>query len=391
MPKKLRDLLNKINAKKQEVKDLANENKIEEAKAAKSELKELQDKFDVLYDLYEEEEPEKVEPIKDKAKEGTKDTAKVAFAKAARNGFQVQNSMNSGVGAEGGYTVPEDILTEINIYRESKKSLKDLVRVVPVTTDKGSRVFKKRSQQTGFAKVGQSGKITKKNTPQFEKIEYEIEKYAGFFPVTNELLEDSDQNIAATLIQWIGDESRVTANKLILEVLQAKEEVLLNGIDSMKTALNVKLGSAFKATSKVITNDDGLNWLDTLKDSDGKYLLQPDAITPMQMWLAVGGTKIPVEVYPNEDMPSKENKIPFILGDLNEAIVFWDRKVMNIKLSDSASIGDLNAFEEDLTLFRAIEREDVTLRDDKAFVNGYIQITAKEAKQLGLTENKSEE
>jgi hypothetical protein len=45
---------------------------------------------------------------------------------------------------------------------------------------------------------------------------------------------------------------------------------------------------------------------------------------------------------------------------------------MNIKTSDVAAIGDLNAYEEDLTLFRAIEREDVTQRDAAAFVNGRV-------------------
>lgn len=93
------------------------------------------------------------------------------------------------------------------------------------------------------------------------------------------------------------------------------------------------------------------------------------------MWLCAGVTKVPVEVIPNDDMPTSENKIPMIIGDLKEGIVFWDRQLMNIKMSDIASIGDLNAFEEDLTLFRAIEREDVTKKDDKAFVNGYIDIT----------------
>ena len=54
MNKELRELLDKINAKKSEVKNLANENKIEEAKAAKKELIDLQAKFDVLYDLEDE-------------------------------------------------------------------------------------------------------------------------------------------------------------------------------------------------------------------------------------------------------------------------------------------------------------------------------------------------
>lgn len=375
MPKELRELLDKINAKKAEVKNFVAENKIEEAKSSKEELKNLQDKFDVLYDLYEEQKENNEEGIKDKAKEKTKENSVKEFANAARNGFRVSNKMSVGSKLDGGYTVPEDILTSINTYRESKKSLKDLVTVEKVTTNKGSRTFKKRAQQTGFAKVGEGGKIQKNATPQFERLDYEIDKYAGYFPVTNELLEDSDENIVNTLVQWIGDESRVTANKLILEVIKTKGETQLAGLDDIKKALNVTLGSAFKSTSKVITNDDGLHYLDTLKDADDKYILQPDPVTPMEMWLCAGATKVPVEVIPNADMPTSENKIPMIIGDLKEGIVFWDRQLMNIKMSDIASIGDLNAFEEDLTLFRAIEREDVTKKEDKAFVNGYIDVT----------------
>lgn len=376
MNKELKDLLKQINNKKQEVKNLANENKIEEAKAAKEELKKMQAKFDTLYDLDEEHDnAEKDDAIKNGKKiKGEQDSIK-EFANAARNGFKVNNKMSSGSDADGGYTVPEDIRTQIETYRQSKKSLRDLVTVIPVKTDKGSRTYKKRAQQTGFVKVGEGGKIGKKATPQFERKSYEIEKYAGYFPVTNELLDDSDQNITGTLIEWIGDESRVTSNKLILEAIKTKTETELTGLDDIKKALNVTLGSAFKTTSKVVTNDDGLHYLDTLKDADGKYILQPDPITPMQMWLCAGASKVPVEVYPNTDMPTTENKIPFIIGDLKEGIMFWDRKQMNIKMSDIAVIGDLNAFEEDLTLFRAIEREDVTTKDDEAFVNGYISNT----------------
>ena len=375
MPKELRELLDQINAKKAEVKNFVAENKIEEAKASKEELKNLQDKFDVLYDLYEEQKENNEEGIKDKAKEKTSENSVKEFANAARNGFKISNKMSVGSKVDGGYTVPEDILTDINIYREAKKSLKDLVTVEKVTTNKGSRTFKKRSQQTGFTKVGEGGKIGAGSTPQFERLDYEIDKYAGYFPVTNELLEDSDANIVNTLVQWIGDESRVTANKLILAAIKTKSETKLEGLDDIKKALNVTLGSAFKATSKVITNDDGLHYLDTLKDADGKYILQPDPITPMAMWLCAGATKVPVEVIPNTDMPTSEYKIPMIIGDLKEGIIFWDRQLMNIKMSDIASIGELNAFEEDLTLFRAIEREDVTTKDNNAFVNGYIDIT----------------
>lgn len=378
MNKKLLELLDSINSKKQEVKDLVTAGNLENAKKAKEELKNLQEQFDLLKDIEDDDvtnaagrlKTGTAVPIQDKNPEKE-------FADAARRGFR--NAMNEGTASEGGYTVPEDIQTRINTYREAKASLIDLVDVENVTTNKGSRTFKKRSQQTGFQKVGEGGKIPGKNTPQFERISYEIEKYAGYFPTTNELLEDSDANITGTLVSWIGDESRVTRNKIILGVINEKEKTELKGLDDIKKTLNVTLGQAFKPTSRIVTNDDGLQYLDTLKDNEGKYLLQPNPAQPMQMVLCAGATRISVFVIPNADLPSDTEtagtrKIPMIIGDLKEGIKFFDRKQLTIMTSNIASAGDLNAFEEDLTLFRAIEREDCKMKDPQAFVNGVITI-----------------
>ena len=379
MNKELLELLNQINLKKTEVKNLANEGKLEEAKKAKQELKDLQEKFDLLKDITDDAAGSMREKVKDgKADPVQKKDSTKEFADAARRGFR--NSMNEGTPADGGYTVPEDIQTRINEYREAKASLIDLVSVEPVTTNKGSRTYKKRSQQTGFTKVGEGAKIPGGSTPQFERIDYEIDKYAGYFPVTNELLEDSDANIANTLIAWIGDESRVTRNKIILGVIATKAKTTLAGLDDIKKALNVTLGQAFKATSRLVTNDDGLQYLDTLKDNDGKYILQPNPAQPMEMVVCAGATRIPVFVIPNADMPSdtataKTRKIPMIIGDLKEAVQFFDRKQLTIMTSNVASAGTLNAFEEDLTLFRAIEREDCEAKDMEAIVNGEVTIT----------------
>lgn len=378
MNKKLLELLDKINNKKVEVRSLVDQGKIEEAKAAKNELKKLQDEFDILKDI----DDTAVTNLENNTNKGVnlnqkKDSVK-EFADAARKGFR--NSMNEGTAADGGYTVPEDIQTRINERRAAKFSLVDLVDVEVVTTNKGSRTYKKRAQQTGFTKVGEGAKIPAGNTPQFERVGYEIEKYTGYYPVTNELLEDSDANIADALIIWIGDESRVTRNRIIRDVIKEKEETAIASLDDIKKILNVTLGQAFKPTSKVITNDDGLQWLDTLKNDKGEYLLQPSPSNPMDLVLCAGATRVPVKVIPNGDMPSDtatkgNRKIPMIIGDLKEGIKFWDRKKTTLTTSNTAVAGTLNAFEEDLTIFRAIEREDCKTKDDAAFVNGVLTIT----------------
>lgn len=375
----IEELLAAIEAKKSQVKDLVNKNDIAGATAAKEELKELQAKLDLLIDL----DDEATEDMRNKIDKGTatpaapNNSAK-EFANAARNGFPV-NSMSEGSSADGGYTVPQDIQTKIEKYRDSKSSLRDLVRVKPVRTNEGKQTFKKRTQQTGFIKVGEGGKIGAKATPQFERKEWKIDKYAGYFPVTNELLADTDANIEAELIEWIGDESRVTGNKMILEVINKKNKTVFAGLDDIKKAINITLGSAFKSTSRIVTNDDGLQWLDTLKDNDNNYMLRNYPADPMKMYICAGAITIPIEVYPNADMPSDtetegKRKIPMIIGDLYEYAELKDRKQLTIKTSDVAVIGDLNAYEEDLTLWRAIERETVMIRDDAAIVNGQIVI-----------------
>lgn len=379
MTKEMRDLLAKIETKTVLAKSFMadGENKdVSKAKAILAEIKELEDEYETAKALYERDKtnntPTDGEIEKTKKSKSWSDVVK-AFAESARNGFRVK-AMNEGTPADGGYTVPEDITTKINEYRDAKASLLSLVRVEKVKTNSGARTFKKKAQYTGFSVVGEGGKISAINTPQFERLTYAIKKRAGYLPVTNELLADTDANITQTIIEWFGDESRVTANKAIIDVIMGVDETALNGLDDIKKALNVTLGQAYKATSVIVTNDDGLQYLDTLKDKDDNYVLSASPADPMKLVLCAGTTTVPVKVIPNSDLASAENKIPMFIGDLNEAIAYFDRAQLSIKQSDVAVIGDLNAYEEDLTLFRGIERNDVVLRDADAIVNGYITV-----------------
>lgn len=384
MNKKMRELLSQIEEKTTKAKVYLEDGDTEKANASLDEAQKLKEQYEAEKRLYEMTKETNTPSDKElEAQKGQKQeiSSEKAFADAARRGFKA--TMTEGTNADGGYTVPEDIRTRVETYRDSKESLLKYVRVEKVTTDKGARTFKARANQTGFTKVAEAGTIGAGTTPTFERIEYDIDKYAAYYPVTNELLADSDANITNILTEWIGDESRVTANKLILEQIKTNTATeIKNGVDGIKKVLNQTLGSAFKPTSKIFTNDDGLQYLDTLKDSDGDYLLQPNPTDPMKMQLCAGASVIPVVVIPNADMPtddttdasSSKSRIPMIIGDLKEGIVYWDRQMLSLMMSTVASAGSLNAFEQDLTLIRAIEREDVTPRDKKAFVNGYISI-----------------
>lgn len=391
MNKRMRELLALIETKTKEARSFMDgENKdVAKAKALLDEVDQLKAEYEAEQRLFEAEKQEAEQnPEAEKATKGKASAEDVikAFGADAKAGFKTNRGgeltkdgevgmMNEGVPAEGGYTVPEDVRTQVEQFRDAEFSLLSLVRRETVTTNTGARTFKARAQQTGFAEVAEGGNIGKKNAPQFTRLTWAIKKYAGYLPVTNELRYDSDANIARVIIEWLGGESRATANRLILAKIATKTAVALAGLDGIKHAINVTLGAAFRGRVTIVTNDDGLNYLDTLKEASdsNKYLLSPDPRDPMKLRLSVGAVSVPLEVVPNQVMATGTgNKIPFIIGDLKEAIVYWDRQHMSIAESAVAAIGDFNAFEQDLTLYRAIEREDVTLRDSAAFVNGYI-------------------
>lgn len=374
MNKKMRELLAKIQEKQMQAKAFMTdgENKdVAKAMTLLDEADELQKEFEVEKRLYEAEkaagQPTDGQ-VDDAQKAVQKDDAVKKFVNAARQGFP-KATMTEGTQADGGYVVPEDIRTQIEHYRDSKFSLRLLVGVENVTTNKGSRTFKKRAQQNGFSEVAEGGKITATATPQFERMSYAIKKYAGYLPVTNELLADTDQNIVNEIVAWLGDEARVTDNKNILAVAKTFTTKTINkatALDDIKQILNVDLGQAFKATSAVVTNDNGLQFLDTLKNDKGEYLLQPSPADPMKLVLCAGATTVPVNVVPNADLANDTTKIPFFIGDMKEAIKLFDRQVMTVISSNIAVVGELNAFEEDLTIWRGMLREDVEKRDANA-------------------------
>ena len=371
MNKRMRELQAQITAKTAEAKGFMDgENKdIVKANEILDEVDKLQKEFDTEERILKAgkagvpEEPA-AEPAVDSIK---------AFADAARKGFK---AMNEGTPADGGYTVPVDISTKINKLKENHFSLRGYIDHETVSTNTGSRTYQTRAQQTGFAQVGEGGKITATAAPKFSRIDYSIKKYAGYLPVTNELLADSDAAIANVITEWLAGESVATENAQILAKVNSVEATAFTGIKDIKKAVNVTL-SAFKGAIAIYTNDDGVQYLDTLEDKNGRPLLSPDPAKPMELRLSIGARTIPVVQIPNEVLATGDgNKVPFIVADLKEFMKEFDRQQLSIVNSTTAAIGEFNAFEEDMTLFRGIMRADFVVKDAKAIVRGELTVTA---------------
>lgn len=405
MNKKLKELLDQINSKKAEVVDLTEQNKLDDAENAKKELIDLQKQFDLLKDVLPEEKPVASVVPENRAEEPKKAEEPAAsknvhvvqakdngavhrFADAARHLFRNADpaASSEGVDANGGYIVPQDIQTYINQFKEAEYDLSKLVSSESVNTDAGRRTFQTRAQLTGFTQVGEMGKIGQIAGPQFQILEYAIKKYAGFLPVTNELLADTDRNITNVITKWIAKQDVATRNALILAVLSGFTKIAITGIKDLKKIINVTLGAKFSGNVAIYTNDDGLNFLDSddaFTDKNGRSLITPDLQTPMQSVFAAGAQKVKINAIPNEILPSDTTTtkgstiIPVIVGDLKEAVALFDRKKVSISNSNTAVAGNFNAFYQDMTIFRAIDRLDVKARDTQAAVYG--QITVKDS------------
>lgn len=387
MSKEMRELLNKINAKKAEIKALVADGKIEDATSAKEELKDLQKSFDILADLDDDD----AQNAQQQAQQGTAQTAAgeknglakqvKAFANAIKAAWkktdispedkEILNAMSEGSDEDGGLTVPKDIKTKIKELRRSEDALETLVNAEHVTTNSGSRVIEREADQTPFDNVDEAAEFPDVSTPQFENVDYKIKKKGGILKVTQELLSDTAENIMNYLKKWIAKKAKATRNFMI--IAKIKEickglEVTVTGLDSLKDIFNVMLDPAIALGAVVVTNQSGFNFLDKLKDEKGNYILQKDPTQPTKRLLF---GVYPVKVLSNKTLKNIDGKAPIICGDLKEAITIFDRETLTIDISNLAA----GMWERDQTGIKVRERLDIQTVDADAVVMGLATVS----------------
>lgn len=385
MNKEIKKLAREIKNKQEEIKQLASEGNIEESKLAKEELIKMQAKFEVLFDLDDDySEAERNNALnKGKILNGKEDSKEVenSFINAIKAGLLKQqvsekdmrilsNSMKEGTDADGGLTVPKDIQTSIKELRRGQDALENYVNVEKVSTLSGSRVIEKYAEHTPFDNVEEESEFPDVSTPQFENIPYKIKKKGGILKVTRELLQDTAENILSYLRRWIAKKSKATRNALIINKINEMtngKEVAITGVDDIKKIFNVNLDPDIASGSIIITNQDGFNWLDTQKDATGNYILQSD---PTQRTKELLFGKYPIVKMSNKTLKTTAKKVPFICGDLKEAITLFDRENMTIEISTEA--GDL--WKKDQTGIKVRERLDIQAVDSEAVVKGQITL-----------------
>lgn len=403
MEKELKKLLEQINDKKKEVKNLVTDGELDKAKEAKEELKALQEKFDLLYDLEDEEHEE----IEDKVNKGAakviaggkmdKKNLVKSFVNIVKAGFLHREANEEDVtvykdaltsdatpdddGETGiGVTIPDDIRTDIIALRRSEDNLEQYVNTEGVTTKTGSRNIEVDAESIPFDNIDEAADFPEMDEPVFRQIKYAIKKKGGILKMTAELFEDTAINIMAYINKWIAKKTKATRNAMILKVLNemtAGKEVVVSNIDSLKDIFNEQLDPAIAATSIVVTNQSGFNYLDKLKDSDGNYILQKDPTQQTKGKLLFGEypiVKLSKKTMKSTPILAEDGKTvtgykhPIFCGDLHEAVTLFDRNVITIDINDKGA----GLWERDQTGVKVRDRFDVQPVDEDAVKKGEI-------------------
>ena len=281
-------------------------------------------------------------------------------------------NLSSGVEADGGCLIPVDQQTEINELKRTYTALRGLVTVEQVRTTTGSRVLEQDAEHTPleeFTETGEEG-IKETSAPKFVPVTYSIKNYGGILPIPRTLLQDQTANLRSYLNKWLAKKAVATENSLIIANLNTLTKVPVETIDDVKDIMDVTLDPSISALAKVVTNQDGFNYLNKLKDSQGNYLLEKDPKNSTKKML--NGKEI--VVLSNRTLKTtgtSAKKAPLIIGSLTEAIVLFDRETIELKSTDVG--GD--AFKKNRIDMRAIMRLDVKKFDSAAVVYGELPVT----------------
>jgi len=399
LSKELREMLQKLEQMKTEVRSFLNADKTDEAETKMNEVRALQKKIDVQRSLEDQESGEHREGHRidggggDDKKEKREDAEleteyRGIFLRALRR-QPVSSDMRSiikeyeqrAVMNEGGTNpaipdgdstliVPKDVQTQIHTVMRSFNDLSQYVTVESVSTLTGSRVLETDAAMVPFALVDEYGVLAETDNPKFSPVTYSVKKRGGILPITNELINDSDQNIIRYITKWIGKKAVVTRNTLITDLLKTMTPVAMANLGAIKKALNVTLDPAISQSAVILTNQDGYDWLDQLVDGQGRDLMRDDISQPGRKTLYGR----PIAVASNRYLPSvvgTPNKAPIFIGNLQELIVLFSRNFY--ELASTKEGGD--AFKRDTTDLRTIMRDDIKFWDTGSAVYGQLSLT----------------
>ncbi len=209
--------------------------------------------------------------------------------------------------------------------------LKPFTTIYPAKKASGKYPILKKatSKMVSVAELEKNPALAK---PEFEQVDWSVETYRGAIPVSQESVDDADVDLISIVAETVSQIKVNTTNAAIADVLKSFTAKTVANVDDIKKILNVDLDPAYDVA--FVVSQSFYQILDTLKDGNGRYLLQ-DSITAVTGKVLLGK---PVFVLSDEILGASGEAKAFI-GDFKRGILFADRKDLGLRWADNEIYG----------------------------------------------------
>ena len=243
----------------------------------------------------------------------------------------------------------EEIVTTPIREVNTTVDLKQFTTIHPAQKGSGKYPILKKatSKMASVAELEKNPKLAK---PEFQEVDWTVETYRGAIPVSQESVDDADVDLVSIVAEAAAQIKVNTTNAAIADVLKTFTAKTVKDLDEIKKILNVDFDPAYDVA--FVVSQSFYQFLDSLKDQNGRYLLQ-DSITAASGKVLLGK---PVFVLSDTVLGNAGEAKAFV-GDFKRAVLFADRQDLGLRWADNEIYGQY---------LQAVLRFDAVKADAKA-------------------------
>jgi len=247
-----------------------------------------------------------------------------------------QGETRDGLTTDGnGVLIPSEVITPIFKSKKGTNRLSDYATVKQVSVGQGSYPIAGNDPSKTLTTKAENAAIGDVD-PEVTGVEFKTQTRAGKVYLSQELVDDNAINFSAEIQAQMQKLVDNTDNSQIITKLKTLSPVVVKSVDAIKQAKNTKLDPSLQPV--VVVNQSAFNWLDTQKDSEGRYLMSEDIQAPTGRSLF----GLPVIELSDAQLSNIDGtKFPMYIGDLAETIAVFRRNQVTTKWTqfDSYSQG----------------------------------------------------
>lgn len=277
-----------------------------------------------------------------------------AFDKYVRNAGNVDAETRAAITTtEIGAVLPQEVIEPAFELKDNPDALANFATVLNVSNNAGSLPVVTSDDTTVLATKAEAAEMADVDYT-IKSVDYKVQTRAGRIVVSDEAREDAAVDIVGLCKGQLQKLVQNTDNQNILKLLGTLTAKTAKTIDDLKTVFNVDLNPALTDSATWVVNSTAFNTLDQLKDTQGRYLLQPDVTAPSGYSLF--GRPV-VRVANNVWNAAISKGANMVLADVSQAVAIFRRAQVSF---------DWEKFDNYASGLAIVTRDDYKLIDENA-------------------------